>query len=181
MKKKPGRIERTVIYESEYICLYTDKVRLADGTIIEKYHQLHYPKESVAVVIFNENDDILFVKNYRYTLGRPEWEIPAGGIESGENATSAARREVLEETGCELKELEYLFSENPSHSMSDEIIHIFMAKVSAENDIQDKNEISEKRWFKKNEYLDLLRMNKTKDGVSMLAILYTLEFHKNIN
>ena len=78
MEQMPTRLERTTIYESDYICLYTDKVRMPSGYIIEKYHQLHYPKEAVAVVIFNEKNDILFIHNRRYTVGHLEWEIPAG-------------------------------------------------------------------------------------------------------
>ena len=66
MEQMPTRLERTTIYESDQVCLYTDKVRMPSGDIIEKYHQIHYPKEAVAVVIFNENDDILFIHNRRY-------------------------------------------------------------------------------------------------------------------
>ena len=50
--KLPERLERTTIYESDYVCLYTDKVRLPSGRIIDKYHQIHYPKEAVSIVIF---------------------------------------------------------------------------------------------------------------------------------
>ena len=78
MEQMPERIERTTIYESDHVCLYADKVRFPSGYIIEKYHQIHYPKEAVAVVIFNEEDDILFIHNRRYTVGHLEWEIPAG-------------------------------------------------------------------------------------------------------
>ena len=93
-------IERTTIYESEHVCLYADKVRLPSGYIIEKYHQIHYPKEAVAVVIFNENNDILLIHNRKYTVGHLEWEIPAGKAEIGEKPDMAAEREAKEETGC---------------------------------------------------------------------------------
>ena len=57
----PERLERKTVYESDYICLYTDKVKLPDGYVIDKYHQLHYPHEAVCVVIFNERDEILMI------------------------------------------------------------------------------------------------------------------------
>ena len=178
MEKMPERIGRTVIYESEHVCLYTDEVLLPSGSIIEKYHQIHYPKEAVAVVIFNEKNDILFIHNRRYTVGRLEWEIPAGKIEANEKIEIAAEREVKEETGCELQDLKYLCSQNPSNGMSDAIVHVFAAKVSSESEIMDTDEVSSKKWFKKEEYLELLRTNGTKDGVSMLAVLYALQFYK---
>ncbi len=68
------------------------------------------------------------IREKRYTVGRLEWEIPAGRVEDGESKEDAARREAMEETGCTLK--------------------------------------------------DLLRENRTMDGVSMLTILFALEFYK---
>ena len=178
MNQMPERLERTTIYESDYICLYADKVRLPSGYIIEKYHQLHYPKEAVAVVIFNEKNDILFIRNRRYTVGHLEWEIPAGRIEPGEDMEAAAEREAKEETGCELRDLKFLCSQNPFNGMADAVIHVFAARVSAENQILDTDEISSKRWFTEEEYTELLRTNGTKDGVSILAVLYALQFYK---
>ena len=46
----PKRLERKVIYESDFVCLYADKVKLPSGYIIEKYHQVHYPKEAVCEI-----------------------------------------------------------------------------------------------------------------------------------
>lgn len=178
MEQMPERLERTTIYESEHVCLYTDKVRLASGCIIEKYHQIHYPKEAVAIVIFNEKNDILFIHNRRYTVGHLEWEIPAGKIEAGEEKETAARREAKEETGCELQDLKYLCSQNPSNGMSDAMVHVFAARASAESAIQDTDEVCSKRWFTEKEYLDLLRTNRTKDGVSILAVLFALRFYE---
>lgn len=178
MNQMPKRLERTTIYESDHVCLYTDKVRFPSGYIIEKYHQIHYPKEAVAVVIFNEKNDILFIHNRRYTVGHLEWEIPAGKTEPGENIEVAAEREAKEETGCELRDLKYLCSQNPCNGMSDAIVHVFAARVFVENQILDTDEVSSKRWFMEEEYLELLRANGTKDGVSILAVLYALQFYK---
>lgn len=178
MEQMPERLERTTIYESEFVCLYTDKVRLPSGYVIEKYHQLHYPKEAVVVVIFNEKNDILFIHNRRYTVGHLEWEIPAGRIEPGEDIETAAKREAQEETGCELKNLKYLCCQNPCNGMSDAMVHVIAATVSAENNIMDTDEVSSKRWFTEEEYLELLKTNGTKDGISILAILYALQFYK---
>ena len=110
----PKRLERTTIYESDYVCLYTDKVQLPSGYVIDKYHQLHYPHNAVSIVIFNEKNEILMIREKRYTVGRLEWEIPAGRVEDGESKENAARREAMEETGCTLKNLKFLCSQNPA-------------------------------------------------------------------
>lgn len=77
----PERLKRRVIYESDWIDLYADTVRMPDGSIIEPYHVLHYPHNSVSVVIYNNKDEILMLRSKRYTAGGLEWEIPAGRVE----------------------------------------------------------------------------------------------------
>lgn len=174
---EPGpqiRLARRPVYESDWVCLYLDTVRLPNGEVIDGYHQLHYPHESVSIVITNERGDILLTHNRRYTTGRLEWEVPAGRVETGESPESAARRECLEETGCSLKELRYLCWHNPSNGMSDLKMHIFAARVDAERAIQDTNEIESKRWFAPEKVKDMLRQGEIRCGVSMLALLYAM-------
>ncbi|MDC7293098.1 MULTISPECIES: NUDIX hydrolase [unclassified Butyrivibrio] len=175
--KMPKRLERTTIYESDYVCLYTDKVELPSGQIIDKYHQIHYPHEAVSIVIFNEKNEILMIHEKRYTVGRLEWEIPAGRVEDGESKEDAARREAMEETGCTLKDLQFLCSHNPANGMADNVLHVFGAKVDTESSILDVDEVAEKVWMPIDEVKTLLRENRTMDGVSILAILFALEFY----
>ena len=104
----PERLDRKVIYESDWVSLYADKVQMPDGRIFNTYHKLHSPHESVCVVIVNEKDEIMMIQSKRYVTSRLEWEIPAGRIESNESPENAAMRECLEETGCTLKDLTYL-------------------------------------------------------------------------
>ena len=173
----PQRLERSTIYESDYVCLYTDRVRLPSGHIVEKYHQIHYPREAVSVVIFNERNEILMIREKRYTVQRLEWEIPAGKTETGETIEAAARREAMEETGCTLKDLQFLCSQNPANGMSDCVCHVFAARVASEGEIRDTDEVADKKWMPIPEVMELLRSNGTRDGVSILAILYALSFY----
>lgn len=175
-KELPERLDRTVIYESDYVCLYADKVKLPNGNIIEKYHQIHYPHEAVSIVIFNENDEVLLIQSKRYTVMRLEWEIPAGRIEDGETKEDAARRECKEETGCTVKDLQFLCTQNPANGMSDCICHVFAAKVDTESMQFDKNEVKTKKWVSKEKVLEMLKNNETKDGVSILALLFAFRF-----
>lgn len=174
----PERLDRNVIYESDYVCLYADKVRLPNGYIIEKYHQIHYPHEAVSIVVFNENDEVLLIQSKRYTVMRLEWEIPAGRVEAGESKEDAARRECIEETGCTVKDLKFLCSQNPANGMSDCVCHVFAARVDTESMSFDENEVKTKKWVSRDSVLQMLRNNETKDGVSILALLFAFEFYK---
>lgn len=53
----------------------------------------------VAIIIFNEKNEILLQKRSDVNL----WGIPSGHVEPGETVTNAAIREVLEETGLQIK------------------------------------------------------------------------------
>ena len=176
--KLPERLSRTTIYESDYVSLYTDRVKLPSGQIIEKYHQIHYPREGVSIVIFNDKDEILMIREMRYSAGRLEWEIPAGGVEKGEAIEDAARREVMEETGCTVKDLKFLCSQTPSNAMTDQVMHVFGARVESEGTIKDVDEVADKVWMPVSEVKELLKNNETKDGVAILAILFALEFYE---
>ncbi len=90
---------------------------------------MHYPHESISVVIVNEKNEIMMIQSKRYITLRLEWEIPAGRIEENETPEDAARRECLEEIGCFLKDLAYLCCYNPDNGMSDLKVHLFIEKL----------------------------------------------------
>ncbi len=89
---KPKQLSRTVIYENPWVNLYADKVEFPGGRIIEKHHVLDFETEAVAVLVENDQDQLLFVHSYRYVTDSIEWEIPAGGIDEGESIFEGARR-----------------------------------------------------------------------------------------
>lgn len=173
----PQRMGRKIVYESDWVSLYLDKVKMPSGYVIESYHQLHYPHHSVAVVIVNEKDEIMMIHSKRYTTQRLEWEIPAGRVEENELPENAARRECMEETGCMLKDLTYLCCQNPSNGISDLKIHVFGARVDTENMHFDEDEVQKKRWIPKEQVLDMLKTNQIQCGVSMLGLLYAMQFY----
>lgn len=172
----PERLDRKTIYESDWVSLYADKVRMPDGHVIESYHQIRYPNDSVCVVIVNEKDEILLIQSKRYTTGRLEWEIPAGGIDKDESPEDAVCRECVEETGATLKDLTYLCWQNPNNGMSDLKCHVFMARVGTEGQNFDENEVCAKQWVPKEKVLDMLKDNEIRCGVSILGLLYAIQF-----
>lgn len=177
-KELPERLDRKVIYESDYVCLYADRVKMPNGHIIENYHQIHYPHEAISIVVFNANNEILLIQSKRYTVMRLEWEIPAGLVEEGETKEDAACRECMEETGCTVKDLKFLCTQNPSNGMSDSVCHVFAARVDTESMNFDENEVKIKKWISKDRVLELLKSNEIRDGVSILALLFAFKFYK---
>jgi 8-oxo-dGTP diphosphatase len=62
------------------------------------------------VIIPNDNGEILLL--HRSNPRRTQWEIPGGKIEDGEDASSAAAREALEELSAEVTIIRELGSES---------------------------------------------------------------------
>ena len=118
------------------------------------------------------------IREKRYTVGRLEWEVPAGRVEDGEALEEAAKREAMEETGCTIKDLKFLCSYNPANGMADNVLNVFAARVDSESSIKDVDEVAYKVWMPIDKVKEMLRNNETKDGVSILEILYALEFYK---
>jgi 8-oxo-dGTP pyrophosphatase MutT (NUDIX family) len=93
------------VLSSEYVSRkfwYTvrrDEVQLPSGTVIPEYWINEY-RPWVNVVAVTERGDVLMVRQYRHGSGAIHFEIPAGTTDAEDtDVESAARRELLEETG----------------------------------------------------------------------------------
>ena len=76
-----------------------DRCQLPSGTIIPKYWVNEYPPW-VNVVAVTTDDRVVLIRQYRHGIGRVDFEIPAGTTDPEDKSLeSAARRELLEETG----------------------------------------------------------------------------------
>lgn len=106
-------MEKWTLLDSKYIIqrpwatLRVDKLQLPNGNIKDEYYVLEYPTW-VNMVAFTENDELLFVRQYRHGAGEIMVELPAGVVEDGEEPAEAAHRELLEETGYIFASTEYI-------------------------------------------------------------------------
>lgn len=70
---------------------------------------------------------IVFIRNYRVSIGRTLWELPAGTRDPGEEPETTAARELEEETGYSAATLTPLGRFHTSPGLSDEMIFAFAA------------------------------------------------------
>ncbi len=170
--KRPKRLARKTIYESEWIKLHTDNVEFPDGRIIENLHVLDYPQEAVGVIVVNDKEEVLLEYAYRYHTNEDGWEVPAGGIDKGENIIEASKREVLEETGYETTQHKLIYTYNPSNGSSNQVFHIVSCAItSSEQASFDKNEVREVKWFTEKKIKEMIKNNDIKDGYTLSALL----------
>jgi ADP-ribose pyrophosphatase len=86
-----------VIYENKVIRLDRDMVRFQDGHLAERVVVRH--PGAVSMIVIDDEDRWLLIRQYRHPAGMPLLEIPAGTRETGELPEVTAAREVREETG----------------------------------------------------------------------------------
>src|SRR5690606_37731216 len=90
-------LESKYIIQRPWATLRVDKLELPNGNIKDEYYVLEYPTW-VNMVAITEDENVLFVKQYRHGADQIMVELPAGVVEDDEEPEVAARRELLEET-----------------------------------------------------------------------------------
>lgn len=97
----------------------------------------------VSVIARNDAGEILLV---RHSYGPDNWSFPGGGCGRGEDPAKAAQREMQEELGCAVEQLELVSALSETISGAPHTAHIFAGLIRG--DLQpDGREIVEARFF----------------------------------
>jgi nucleoside triphosphatase len=64
-----------------------------------------YPEPTVGALIFGPDDRVFMMRSHKWH-GR--WVVPGGHVELGETLEQALRREVKEETGLDVTDIEFI-------------------------------------------------------------------------
>ena len=96
-----------------------------------------------AVVITNHSGDVLLL---RHSYGPKVWSLPGGGVEPGEDPERALRREMSEELGLELGQVEALGTLEETIARSPHTGYVFAATCNT-HPVPDGREVVEARFF----------------------------------
>ncbi len=114
----------------------------------------HYPRTDVAVImsVIDDRDRILLARGAGWGAGR--FSVLAGFLEPGESLAAAVAREVHEEVGLRVSEVEYLGDQPWPFPTS--IMVGFTARAHGSDLRLQESEIAEARWFTREEYREIL-------------------------
>ena len=114
----------------------------------------HYPRTDVAVImsVIDDQDRILLARGAGWGTGR--FSVLAGFLEPGESLAAAVAREVHEEVGLEVSDVEYL-GDQP-WPFPNSIMVGFTARANGSDLRLQESEIAEARWFTRDEYREIL-------------------------
>ena len=117
-----------------------------------------YPEPTVGALIFNQTGKVFLMKSHKW---RDQYVIPGGHIELGETMETALRREIQEETGLSIYDIEFaslqefIFDET-FHEKRHFLFIDFICKTKAdESDIVLNDEAQEYVWVSIDEALAL--------------------------
>ena len=98
MSNKVEVLESQVAYDGKIFQAVVERVRLPDRDRDSQVEIVRHAG-SVAIAAMPTADSVLLVRQYRHPVGGELWELPAGSIDSDEDAETAAKRECHEELG----------------------------------------------------------------------------------
>jgi len=163
------------VYENPWISVREDSVIRPDGKP-GIYGVVHYKNTAVGVLPVEE-DHVYLVGQYRYTLERHSWEIPAGGCPKAEEPLRAAKRELREETGLVARTWRMLGKAHLSNSVADERAVWYLATGLVPGEQQPEGtEVLGVRRVPLREAIAMARDGRITDALSTLALTtYALE------
>lgn len=107
----------------------------------------------VTRLIVEAEGNVLLLRRSKEAVYRPDrWEVPGGRVDEGERLVEAAAREMSEETGIDLADLEYINTAIESDVNKDSIILFYGAKLQKKPNITLSNEHQEWAWANSHEW-----------------------------
>ncbi|MDG6939795.1 MAG: NUDIX hydrolase [Nitrososphaerota archaeon] len=164
-----GEARSEVVYSGRDITVRRE-VFFRGGRVID-VELLDHPG-AVAVLARTEGGTFVLEEQYRPAMGGRIYEFPAGTLRKGEEPSSCARRELLEETGYLAETLRPLGSIVTAPGYSTETIHLFFAEAKKQGtpSLEEDEEISVLEAGPL-EILNLVREGRLRDSKSLSLLL----------
>jgi ADP-ribose pyrophosphatase len=113
------------VYEGRAVKLRVDTVRKPNGKTTTREIVEH--ADAVAVVVLDSKNRVILVRQYRKAVGKTLLEVPAGGVDPGEQPINTVRRELQEEIGYLPNKIDKLGGFYSAPGYCTEFLHLYVA------------------------------------------------------
>lgn len=128
---------------------------------------------AVVILPLIDEKNIILIRNERFAVGETLWELPAGTLEPKEHPQQTAIRELIEETGYDAENIEFLTTFYTTPGFCNERIFAYVAKdlkfVGQDLDETEKITVEKLGW---DEVLKMIRSGEIHDGKTMTTLLF---------
>jgi len=181
-KAKPGSTRRSkarlvssrVIYRGPVFSVTTDHV-LEPGGIKVRRDVIHH---SGSVVVLAVDDSgatprVLLERQYRHAAKDYLWELPAGRIDPGESELSAAKRELIEETGYRANRWRRILKFYASPGFVAETMAVYLATGLHEGEAEpEEDEVIRKQMILLPAAVNMVLNGKVRDAKTISSLLW---------
>ncbi len=170
-------VDSEYMFEGELVNVRRDIVTVPCGTGVREVVE-HCG--GVAMCVLTPEGNIVMERQYRYAVGKPVYEIPAGKLERDEDPEPAALREVREETGYEVKNIRFLTSVYPSVGFSNEKLSFYLCTELEKGETHyDPDEVMELEERPIEDIYSAVMRGEIEDSKTCIAVLMTMELIRN--
>ena len=172
MNLRETPVEQQIQYEGRIIRLRVDKAQLPNGKIATREVVEH--NGGVCIAALTEQQELLFVRQFRYPYQEVVLELPAGKIDKGEEPLVCGKRELTEETVASAQQYRSLGRLYPSPGYCGEVIHLFLATgLSFGRMNLDEDEFLEVERIPLEKAVQMVLDNEVPDAKTQVAVLKT--------
>lgn len=167
-------LEKNYVYQGKIINVCRDTVELPNGktSIREKVEH----NGGVCVAPITANNELIFVRQFRYAYDTVLLELPAGKLEKGEDPFEAGKRELEEETGFVAGKYYDLGKFYPTPGYCGEIIYLYAAsQLSSTHMHLDEDEYLEVEKIPLDKAVDMVLAGEIPDGKTQTLIMRVAE------
>lgn len=131
---------------------------------------------AVAVLVLDEHDRVLLIKQYRHPVRLREWELPAGLLDvAGEPPLIAAQRELAEEVDKVAARWDLLADFMTSPGGSNEVLRVYLARGVSDAPVvferTDEEAGIEVRWVPLDDVVDAVLARDVQNSILVIAAL----------
>jgi amino-acid N-acetyltransferase len=181
-EKHPGKgtvhtISSQQIYDGRAIKVRVDTVLTPSGRKTTREIVEHV--DAIVAVPIDENNDVVMIKQYREAVGRELLELPAGGIDDGEQPVDTVKRELQEEIGYLPGKVEKIGGFYPAPGYNTEYLHLYLASELTPSRLvaEDTEEIKVVR-VPVSKIHKLIDSGEICDAKSIIGLMKFLELNK---
>ncbi len=158
------------IFNGRILHITHDEVELSDGS--RSMREVARHPGGVCVAAIDKDNNLLFVRQFRYPYGEVVLELPAGKLEKGSTPLENGKRELLEETGAVGYSYISLGQVYPTPGYTDEIIHLYACRVKEQGESHpDKGEFLNVEKIPFLKAAEMVLNNQVFDAKTQIAVL----------